>query len=51
MTAIDDAADRLRAAAQAGRPCAPVRDMLAVGAIGDAYAVQQVNIQRALGGG
>jgi len=51
MTAIDDAAVRLRAAAQAGRPCAPVRDMLPVGAIGDAYAVQQVNIQRALGGG
>ncbi len=51
MTAIDEAADRLRAAAQAGRPCAPVRDMLPVGAIGDAYAVQQVNTQRALDGG
>ncbi len=48
MTAIDNAADRLRAAAEAGRPCAPVRDVLPAGAIGDAYAVQQINTQRAL---
>jgi 2-keto-4-pentenoate hydratase len=51
MSAIQSAADRLRAAAEAGQPCAPVRNVLPAGAIGDAYAVQQVNTQRALHAG
>ena len=47
-SAIDEAAARLRQAAQTKRPCPPVRGLLPDGSIGAAYAVQQINIEREL---
>ncbi|MFC4118659.1 2-keto-4-pentenoate hydratase [Nonomuraea zeae] len=40
------AADRLVEAATTGKPCAPIRDLVATAA--DAYAVQEINTRRAL---
>jgi 2-keto-4-pentenoate hydratase len=45
------AAARLAEAAVSGRPCAPVRDLLAGGSVEDAYAVQEINTRRELDGG
>ncbi|MET3963107.1 2-keto-4-pentenoate hydratase [Marmoricola sp. OAE513] len=46
MTAsITDAADRLSDAAAAGKPCAPVRDLIALDDTAAAYAVQTRNIE------
>lgn len=50
-SAIDEAAARLRQAAQTKRPCPPVRGLLPDGSIGAAYAVQQINIERELDSG
>lgn len=48
---IDDAAARLRHAAETGSPCAPVRDLLGSSAIDDAYAVQELNLARRISAG
>ncbi|WP_055591243.1 2-keto-4-pentenoate hydratase [Streptacidiphilus griseoplanus] len=48
--AVHKAADALAEAARTGVPCAPVRGLLADGGVADAYAVQQLNIQRSLTG-
>lgn len=45
------AADRLWAAAQAGTPCSPVRDLLASGDVAAAYRAQQINIDRRIADG
>jgi 2-keto-4-pentenoate hydratase len=50
-SAVDEAARRLREAAISKRPCAPVRDLLTDDSIDDAYAVQQINLQREIDGG
>jgi 2-keto-4-pentenoate hydratase len=42
------AADILWQAAHSGTTCAPVRDLINQGDIDAAYAIQQINIQRAL---
>lgn len=42
--AVLRAAERLRIAAQTGVPCEPVRDLLGVEDLSDAYAVQQYNV-------
>jgi 2-keto-4-pentenoate hydratase len=39
--AVQEAADRLIAAAESGRPCAPVRDLIGASDIATAYAVQE----------
>lgn len=48
-TAVDDsvrlAADRLQAAAAAGVPCPPVRDLIGSNDIARAYAVQQLGVE------
>ncbi len=49
--AIREAADRLHAAAASGTPTGPIRDLLAPGDVAAAYAVQQVNTDRALAAG
>ncbi|MFA5122583.1 2-keto-4-pentenoate hydratase [Zavarzinia sp.] len=49
--AIREAADRLHAAAVSGTPTGPIRDLLAPGDVAAAYAVQQVNTERALAAG
>ncbi|GAC1623322.1 MAG: 2-keto-4-pentenoate hydratase [Nevskia sp.] len=41
--AVTDAAQRLMAANLAGRPCAPVRDLIALDDIASAYAAQELN--------
>ncbi|WP_427309811.1 2-keto-4-pentenoate hydratase [Cupriavidus sp. H39] len=51
MNPIEQAATRLRQAQQDGRPCAPVRDLIAAGDIDAAYAVQQANTAHWLGTG
>ncbi|GAA3717163.1 2-keto-4-pentenoate hydratase [Nonomuraea antimicrobica] len=43
------AADRLLAAATSGRPCPPVRDLIATAA--DGYSVQEINTHRAIATG
>jgi 2-keto-4-pentenoate hydratase len=43
------AADRLAEAADSGKPCVPVRDLIGTAAQG--YAVQEINTRRALDGG
>ena len=48
MTALEEAAARLWAAAETSTPCAPVRDLLAADDVDAAYAVQQRNIDRAV---
>lgn len=48
---IRTAADLLFEAARSGIPCAPVRTLLAEGDIAGAYAVQELNTQRALAAG
>ncbi len=50
-SAVVEAADRLWEASSSKRPCAPVRDVLAVDSIEDAYAVQQINVARDVHGG
>ncbi|MCL2542549.1 MAG: fumarylacetoacetate hydrolase family protein [Nocardioidaceae bacterium] len=45
------AADRLRAAAEGGEPCAPVRDLIGSDDIAAAYAVQQANVEARLAAG
>ena len=49
--AIREAADRLHAAATSGTPTAPIRDLLEAGDTAAAYAVQQINTERALANG
>ncbi|MGN9843034.1 2-keto-4-pentenoate hydratase [Nonomuraea sp. H19] len=46
VDARSQAADRLVEAARTGKPCAPIRDLIATAA--DAYAVQEINTRRAL---
>jgi 2-keto-4-pentenoate hydratase len=46
--AIDEAALRLRRAAESGVPCAPVRDLISAGGVGTAYAVQENNTRHYL---
>lgn len=46
QAAVVEAADRLQAAAVAGVPCPPVRDLIGSSDVGLAYAVQQVNSER-----
>ena len=41
-----EAADRLWEAALSGKPCEPVRDLIAADAAADAYRVQQHNVER-----
>lgn len=48
---IQQAADRLHAAAQSGVPCAPIRDSLTGVDIDAAYAIQATNTRRALEAG
>ena len=43
---IAEAAERLWQAAAAGKPCAPVRDLLPPLDVGAAYRVQELNVQR-----
>ena len=45
MTNIDEAATRLLAAAAAGRPCSPIRDLVSPDDLAMAYAVQQRTTQ------
>jgi len=47
---LSEAADRLFAAAE-GLPCDPVRDLLPAGDLDAAYAVQDINTERALAAG
>lgn len=49
--AIRQAADRLYEAARTGVPAAPIRDLLEPGDVAGAYAVQQINTERALAAG
>lgn len=49
--AIQEAADRLARAAADGTPCAPVREILPAGDLAAAYAVQNINTDRALAAG
>ena len=49
--AIREAADRLHAAATSGTPTTPIRDLLEAGDAAAAYAVQQINTERALANG
>ncbi|MDP4503620.1 2-keto-4-pentenoate hydratase [Nonomuraea turcica] len=49
VDARSQAAERLAEAARSGKPCAPIRDL--IGTATDAYAVQEINIRRALGEG
>ncbi|GAA1900668.1 2-keto-4-pentenoate hydratase [Streptomyces sodiiphilus] len=49
--AVTEAADALAAASRSGVPCPPVRSLLAKGGIADAYAVQRLNLERALAAG
>jgi 2-keto-4-pentenoate hydratase len=49
--AIREAADRLHAAATSGTPTAPIRDLLEPGDAAAAYAVQQINTERAIAAG
>jgi 2-keto-4-pentenoate hydratase len=46
--AVIKVADALFEAAQSGVPCAPVRDLLPEGALGLAYAAQEINTSRAI---
>ena len=48
---IAKAADMLFAAARDRAPCAPIRDLLDAGDVAAAYAVQEINTQRALDAG
>ncbi len=48
---IRSAADRLRQAHSSRTPCEPVADLLARGGVADAYAVQELNTERALADG
>lgn len=48
---IQIAADRLFEAHKTGTPCAPIRDLLPAGDLAAAYAVQEINSQRALAAG
>ena len=50
-TAVAEAAARLRSAADAGRPCAPVRDLIAPTDLPAAYRVQQYFNESRLAGG
>lgn len=50
QTKIKEAADRLWNAAETGTSCAPVRDLIGDTDIAAAYAVQEMNTRRALGG-
>ena len=52
LSLISEAARQLREAADSGLPCEPVRNILGTGSDVDAaYAVQQVNTDRAVAGG
>jgi 2-keto-4-pentenoate hydratase len=48
---VFDAAQRLRAATERGRPCPPVRDLLGTVDVAAAYRTQQINIDLALAEG
>ncbi len=48
---IEEAAVLLRTAAEAGQPCAPVRELIGADDIAAAYAVQAINAERALQAG
>lgn len=49
--AVRAAADRLHEAAVSGTPTAPIRDLLAAGDVAAAYAVQEINTERAIAAG
>ena len=49
--AVVDAAEQLYQAALSGKPVAPIRDLLVDGTVETAYAVQEINTQRALANG
>jgi 2-keto-4-pentenoate hydratase len=51
MSAMEQAATRLRQAELANAPCAPVRDLIDAADIATAYAVQQCNIDHGLAAG
>lgn len=46
--AVAQAAERLRTAAETGRPCAPVRELIGDSDVAAAYAVQEINTGLAL---
>ncbi|MGW9596833.1 2-keto-4-pentenoate hydratase [Streptomyces chartreusis] len=50
-TALIAAADRLDLARRTGEPCPPVRDLLGVGGVAAAYAVQRIRTERQLATG
>lgn len=50
-SAVAQAAARLRAAADCGRPCQPVRDLFLAGDMNAAYAVQELNTECAIAAG
>lgn len=50
-TPVEEAAARLRAAAQSRRPCAPVRELIGAQDLDAAYAVQELGTQRRLAEG
>jgi 2-keto-4-pentenoate hydratase len=50
-TKIEQAAAQLRQAAQTGKPCAPVRELIGLTSVADAYAVQEINTKLALAAG
>jgi 2-keto-4-pentenoate hydratase len=50
-SAVEEAAARLRAAAESGTPCAPVRELIGAENVDDAYAAQEINTRRRLAAG
>ena len=48
---IEQAAALLRQASESGRPCAPVRNLIGVTSIADAYATQEINTKLAIAAG
>lgn len=51
QTILQQAADRLWNAEQSRTPCRPIRDLIPPTNITEAYAVQQLNVERQLGAG
>jgi 2-keto-4-pentenoate hydratase len=51
MSALEQAAARLREADQSGRPCKPVRDLIGAEDVAAAYAVQEAGTTRRLAAG
>jgi 2-keto-4-pentenoate hydratase len=48
---FDEVAGQLRRAAEVGKPCAPVRDLVATPDLNSAYAVQKINTELAISKG